>query len=125
MFGYSGGGEIHLYYDKDELILGLVPKLESDTIHAIIVITEKFKSNEGLNITLTFEQLEKLYPSTEIYLNEKFNWEWCLYENQKMHVVFMTEKDSRVAEYEYDSNFTQKTVRIVNKNVKIDWIAIE
>lgn len=125
LFGYGGGGQIHLYYDNDEPVLGLVPKSGTDTIHAIIVISEKFTNNKELSTALTFDELRQLFPTTEIELNEKYNWEQCLLKELNMFIIFATEKDTRIAEYEYDEDKTQKVNKLKNINKKIDWIAIE
>jgi hypothetical protein len=125
LFGYGGGGPIHLFYDTEKPILGLIPKRDTDTIHAIIVISEKFTNNKELSTALTFDELKQIFPSTEIKLNEKHNWEQCLIEEYNMLIVFATNDDTRIAEYDFDENYIQKINKLKNVSQKIDWIVIE
>ena len=126
LFGYGGGGNIHFYYDNENPILGLIPKRETDTIKAIIVISEKFINDKGLSTSLTFEGLKKLYPETEINLNEKYGWEWSVYKDEYFHVVFDTEEDNRIGQYTFDKyGIATKKKELNNITKPIDWIAIE
>tara|TARA_B100000508_G_scaffold138562_1_gene134931 strand:- start:1578 stop:2153 length:576 start_codon:yes stop_codon:yes gene_type:complete len=126
LFGYGGGGSIYLYYDNEKPILGLIPKRGTDTVKAIIVISEKFKNDKGLSTSLTFEDLKQLYPETEINLNEKYGWEWSVYKDEYFHVVFMTNEDNRIGQYTFDKyGIPTKKEELNNIKKPIDWIAIE
>lgn len=126
LFGFGGGGEMNLYYHDNEPIIGLIPKLETDIIHAIIVISEKFTDGKGLSTALNYDQLSKLFPETEILLDEMNDWERCIYQEYNWQIIFGTERNARIGNYIYDENFIpSKNEKLSNTNTKIDWITIQ
>ena len=48
-----------LVYDGKERILTVIAKLNTDEIGAILILTDKFQTHDGLKIGLTIEEIEK------------------------------------------------------------------
>jgi len=61
-FGFGGGSPAYLYYSGEELIFGLIPKLDSDTLLFIIVAHKNLKTQNGLNPNSSVEEILKIHP---------------------------------------------------------------
>jgi len=120
-FGWDGGGSAYLYYNENDLIFGLIPKMNSDTILAIIAVSEKLKTSNNLNPKLSMRELQKAYPDKMIYFNLMNQWEYINDETNNWTFVFLTNEKNRIGKYlEVES-----VSKPLNLDEKVDWICIE
>ena len=75
-FGFGGGSPAYLYYSGDELIFGLLPKLETDTLLFIIAAHKKLQTTNGLNPNSTVEELLKKYTDLKVEQDLMNSWEF-------------------------------------------------
>lgn len=98
-FGFGGGSPAYLYYSGDELVFGLIPKLETDTILYIIAAHKEVKSTNGLNPKSTVEELLVKYPEMTIQQDLMNDWEVFQDPTNRWKFIFMTEKETEIGEY--------------------------
>ncbi|MGV8993650.1 MAG: hypothetical protein ACOH1O_06060 [Flavobacterium sp.] len=98
-FGFGGGSPAYLYYSGDELVFGLIPKLETDTILYIIAAHKELKSTNGLNPKSTVEELLVKYPEMTIQQDLMNVWEVFQDPTNRWKFIFMTEKETEIGEY--------------------------
>jgi hypothetical protein len=119
-FGFDGGGKAYLYSFEGEFILALIPKMDSDEILAIAVLSKKLKTVNGLNPKSSVQEIQKKYPGIQVNLNLMMNWEDLHDEKNNFDFVFMTNEDNRIGEY----TETETTVSPKRTTSKADWITI-
>lgn len=120
-FGWDGGGAAYLYYFENELIFGLIPRMNSDTILAIIAVAEKLETTNNLNPKALMKELQQAYPNKMIHFNLMNQWEYMEDETNDWTFVFMTKEKNRIGKY----SELQTESKPLNLEVKADWICIE
>ncbi|ESU20183.1 hypothetical protein FEDK69T_30340 [Flavobacterium enshiense DK69] len=120
-FGYDGGGKAYIYYLKDEPILALVPKMDSDEILVIIALSKNLKTNNGLNPNSTVKEIQEKYPNIEINQDLMMSWEFMHDENNNWNLVFMTEDNNRIGDYK-ELEVPTKPIR---NEIAMNWITIK
>jgi len=119
-FGYGGGSPAYLYYDKEELILGLIPKLDTDIVFLIVAVSPKLNTTNGLTPASTVEDISNKYPRIKVNQNLMNSWEEIWDTNNNWEFVFMTE-DKTVGEYPE----LELPSELKNMDIKTDWITIK
>ncbi len=119
-FGFDGGGEAYIYYMKNEPILALVPKRDSDEILVLIAISNKLKTNNGLNPNSTVEEIKIKNPAIKINQDLMMSWEFMRDETNNWDFVFMTEENNRIGEYKENEMSTEPK----RTETKTNWITI-
>lgn len=119
-FGFDGGGKAYLYSFEGEFILALIPKMDSDEILAIAVLSKKLKTANGLNPKSSVQEIQKKYPGIQVSLNMMMDWEDLHDEKNNFDFVFMTNENNRIGEY----TETQIPVSLKRTTAKADWITI-
>ncbi|KAF2516581.1 hypothetical protein [Flavobacterium foetidum] len=120
-FGFDGGGKAYLYSFKDELVLALIPKRDSDEILAIAALNEKLRTTNGLHPKSSIQEIKKLYPKTQINQNLMMGWEVIYDEKNDWEFVFMTTEENRIGAYnDFETPAEPKIM-----NAKSDWITIK
>lgn len=120
VFGFGGGSPAYLYYWKDEIVLGLIPKLDTDTLLFIIAAHPKLRTKSGLNPKSSVSQLLQQYPG--LMISQDLMNEWEIFQDGKngWDFIFMTDKQTAIGEYgEFD-----RPVRPKRTDTKADWITI-
>ena len=75
-FGFGGGSPAFLYYFGDELIFGLIPELDNDSLLFIIAASKKLQTSNGLNPKSTVKELVQKYPNMRVSQNLMNGWEY-------------------------------------------------
>jgi hypothetical protein len=119
-FGFGGGSPAYLYYDKDDLLFGLISALDTNTILFIIVASPKFKTTNGLNPNSKVKEISKQYPKAKVYQNLMNSWEEISDTINNWNFIFMTDEKT-VGEYHKLENPSE----LKNMNIKADWITIK
>jgi hypothetical protein len=119
-FGFDGGGKAYIYYIKNEPILALVPKRDSDEILVLIAISNKLKTNNGLNPNSTVGEIKIKNPAIKINQDLMMGWEFIHDEKNNWDFVFMTEENNRIGEYKEIEMPTEPK----RTETKTDWITI-
>jgi hypothetical protein len=119
-FGFGGGSRTYLYYSGDELIFGLIPKLETDTLLFIIAAHKNLQTTNGLNPNSTVEELLREYP--ELTVNQDLMNGGEFFQDQKndWDFVFKTTEKTEIGEYP-GLEVPSKPKRLTTKT---DWIII-
>jgi hypothetical protein len=120
-FGLGGGSHTYLYFSENELLFGLIPKLETDTLLFIIAAHKKLKTVNGLHPNSTVEELLKIYPEMRVQQDLMNSWEVFQEENNGWNFVFMTDEKTKIGEYS-ELKHTSKPLRLTTKT---DWITIQ
>lgn len=115
-FGFDGGGKAYLYSLGDQFIIGLIPKADSKEILAIVALSKKLKTNNGLNPKSTVAEIQKKYPTTKISQNLMMDWKFITDEKNNWDFVFMTTENKPTGDTETESKRTE---------TKADWITIK
>ncbi len=118
--GFGGGGIAYLYYSGDDLVFGLIPGFETDTLLYIIAAHKRLKTENGLNPNSTVEELLKIYPEMTVQQNLMTEWEFYQDLTNDWDFIFMTNQQTQIGEYpeiEVPSIPKQLTT-------KADWIII-
>jgi hypothetical protein len=120
LFGFDGGSPAYLYYAGDKVVLGLIPKLDTDTLMCIIVADKRLHTTNGLNPNSTVKALKEKYPEMKLYLNETNNWEIFMDKKNGWDFIFATDKKKRIGVYTNHEK-PSKPIRITAKTA---WITI-
>lgn len=119
-FGFGGGSPAYLYYSGDELIFGLIPKLETDTLLFIIAAHKKLQTTNGLNPNSTVKELLKKYPDLTVHQDLMNSWEFFQDQTNNWDFVFMTDEKTQIGEYP-ELEVPSKPKRLTTKT---EWITI-
>jgi len=119
-FGFGGGSLAYLYYSGDELIFGLLPKLETDTLLFIIAAHKKLQTTNGLNPNSTVEELLKKYTDLKVQQDLMNSWEFFQDQTNNWNFIFMTDEKTEIGEYP-ELEVPSKPKRLTTKT---DWITI-
>jgi hypothetical protein len=119
-FGFGGGSPAYLYYSGDELLFGLIPKLETDTLLFIIAAHKNLQTTNGLNPNSTVEELLKKYPDLTVQQDLMNSWEFFQDLNNGWDYIFMTDEKTEIGEYP-ELEVPSKPKRLTTKT---DWITI-
>jgi hypothetical protein len=119
-FGFGGGSPAYLYYSGDELIFGLIPKLDTDTLLFIIAAHKKLQTTNGLNPNSTVSELIQKYRDLTVEQDLMNNWEFYQDEINGWDFIFMTDEKTQIGEYP-ELEVPSKPKRLTTKT---DWITI-
>lgn len=119
-FGFGGGSPAYLYYSGDELIFGLIPKLETETLLFIIAAHKKLQTTNGLNPNSTVNELIQKYPDLTVQQDLMNSWEFFQDQTNKWDFIFMTDEKTEIGEYP-ELEVPSKPKRLTTKT---DWITI-
>lgn len=120
LFGFGGGSPAYLYYWKDEIVLGLIPKLDTDTLLFLIAAHPKLRTTNGLNPKSSINELLQQYPHLMVMQDLMNEWEFFQDKKNGWDFIFMTDRETEVGEYIKD-DIPAKPKRL---NTKMDWITI-
>ncbi|MCF1753358.1 hypothetical protein [Mariniradius sediminis] len=119
-FGFGGGSPAYLYYLGDELLFGLIPRLETDTLLLIIAAHKNLLTTNGLNPNSTVEDLIEKYPDLTVNQDLMSGGEFFQDKTNNWAFVFRTNKQTEIGDYpelEVPSKPKQLTTHT-------DWIVI-
>lgn len=120
-FGYGGGGKAFIYSIQNEPILALIPNRDTAEIIAIIAISNKLKTDNGLNPKSNIIDILKIYPKMEVSQDLMTEHEYMYDENKKWSFIFQTDKNNRIGEYKnIDESTKPKRLK-----TKMDYLAIK
>ena len=119
-FGFGGGSPAYLYYSNNELLFGLIPKLETDTLLFIIAAHKNLQTTNGLNPNSTVEELLKKYPDLTVQQDLMNSWEFFQDLKNGWDFIFMTDEQTEIGEYP-ELEVPSKPKRLTTKT---DWITI-
>ncbi|MFL0683222.1 MAG: hypothetical protein ACJLTB_08320 [Algoriphagus aquaeductus] len=119
-FGFGGGSPAYLYYSGNELLFGLIPKLETDTLLFIIAAHKNLQTTNGLNPNSTVEELLKKYPDLTVQQDLMNSWEFFQDLKNGWDFIFMTDEQTEIGEYP-ELEVPSKPKRLTTKT---DWITI-
>ena len=119
-FGFGGGSPAYLYYWKDEIILGLIPRLDTDTLLFIVAAHEKLRTANGLSSKSTVRELMQKYADLTVRQDLMNQWEYFRDEENSWDFIFMTAEKTMVGEYR-DIGKPSKPKKL---HTKTDWITI-
>lgn len=119
-FGFGGGSPAYLYYSGGELLFGLIPKLETDTLLFIIAAHKNLQTTSGLNPNSTVEELLKKYPDLTVQQDLMNGWEFYQDQTNEWDFIFMTDEKTEIGEYP-ELEVPSKPKRLTTKT---DWITI-
>ena len=120
LFGFGGGSPAYLYYWKDEIVLGLIPKLDTDTLLYLVAAHPKLRTTNGLKPTSSVKELLQQYPDLMVTQDLMNEWEFFQDEKNGWDFIFMTDKETEIGEYQ---DLYQPAVP-KRLNTKSDWITI-
>jgi hypothetical protein len=121
-FGFGGGSPAYLYYAGEELILSLIPSLDTDTVLFIIAASPKLYTTNGLHPNAAVKELLAVYPDMMIEMDLMNSWEFFQDPANEWDFVFMTTPQNFIGEYpDMESEDPSKPIRM---GVKADWITI-
>lgn len=98
-FGFGGGSPAYVYYSGDELLFGLIPKLETDTLLFIIAVHKNLQTTIGLNPKSTVEELLKKYPNLTVQQDLMNSWEFFQDVNNGWEFIFKTDELTEIGDY--------------------------
>lgn len=119
-FGFGGGSPAYLYYSEDELLFGLIPKLQTDTLLTIIAIHKKLQTINGLNPNSTVNELIQKYPNLTVQQDLMNSWEFFQDRTNKWDFIFITDEKTEIGEYP-KLEVSSKPKRLTTKT---EWITI-
>lgn len=119
-FGFGGGSPAYLYYSGDELIFGLIPKLDTDTLLFIIAANKRLQTSNGLNPKATVSELIQKYPDLTVEQDLMNSWEFYQDETNGWDFIFMTDEKTQIGDYPV-LEVPSKPKRLTTKT---DWITI-
>ena len=101
-----------LVYDGKERILTVIAKLNTDEIGAILILTDKFQTQNGLKIGLTIEEIEKFRSDffleydessgSECFIPEEFQITEGDSIKRKVKFYFRGKTNAKLGNYEFD-----------------------
>lgn len=95
-FGYGGGSPAYLYYAGKELVFGLIPKLDTDTLLFIIAASKQLQTSTGLNPNSTVRDLIQKYPDLMVEQDLMNGWEYFEDDQHGWDFIFMTDETSEI-----------------------------
>lgn len=120
-FGFGGGSPAYLYYLGDELVFGLIPELETDTLLFIVAIHKNLQTTNGLNPKSSVSNLLEKYPNLTVQEDLMNDWEYFQDKKNNWDFIFMTDEDTQIGEYP-ELNAISKPKRLTTK---ADWLTIK
>jgi len=123
-FGFGGGSPAYLYYLDEELVFGLIPRLNTDSLLIIIAVSEKLKATNGLNPGSTVSEMVHTYPGLTFERDLMNGWEVFEDRSNRWDFVFCTDNTNQIGEYAEKIN-EQSPSKPVRLGAKSDWIAIK
>lgn len=120
-FGYDGGGKAFLYSLKNEPVIALVPKRDSQEILAVIALNKNLKTENGLNPKSTVAEIQEKYLDIKVEVDLIMDSEFMMDKKNNLKFDFFTNESNRIGEYT-DLEIPVKPVRT---NIKADWITIK
>lgn len=119
-FGFGGGSPAFLYYSNDEAVLGLIPKLDTDTVLFILAIHPQLRTSRGLHPKASVADLKQIDPDLIIYWDMMNEWEVYFDEVNYWEFVFMTDSNSRIGHYPD----LEKPSKPIRTTTTADWLTI-
>lgn len=120
LFGFGGGSPAYLYYWEDEIVLGLIPKLDTDTLLYLVAAHPQLRTTNGLNPTSSVKELLQQYPDLMVTQDLMNEWEFFQDGKNGWDFIFMTDKETEIGEYKvFDEPAKPKRL-----NTQSDWITI-
>jgi hypothetical protein len=119
-FGFGGGSPAYLYYADNELIFGLISKLDTDSLLIIIAVHKKLRTVNGLNPNSTVSELLQKYPDLTVQQDLMNSGEFFQDTINNWDFVFMTDEKTAIGDYP-ELEVPSKPKRLYKKT---DWIAI-
>lgn len=119
-FGFGGGSPAYLYYSGDELLFGLIPKLETDTLLLIIAAHKNLQTTNRLNPNSTVEELLRKYPDLTVNQDLMSGGEFFKDLENGWDFVFKTNEQTEIGNYP-ELEVPSKPRRL---STKTDWIVI-
>lgn len=119
-FGFGGGSPAYLYYDKNELVFGLIPALGSDTVLFIIALSNKLRSINGLSPNSSVKAISERYPDIQVSQDLMNGWEHISDTVNNWDFVFMTDEKT-VGEYPA----LDLPSELKNRSIKANWITVK
>ena len=119
-FGFGGGSPAFLYYFGEELLFGLIPKLETDTLLFVVAIHRNYKTTNGLNPKSSVAELLEKYPDLMVNQDLMNCWEFFQDKENSWDFVFMTDEETEIGEYP-ELEVPSKPKRLTTRT---DWITI-
>jgi hypothetical protein len=119
-FGYGGGSPAYLYYDQNNVVFGLIPTLNTDTILFIIAASPNLTTTNELNPNSTVKLISEKYSKIKVNQDLMNGWEYISDTTNNWNFVFMTEEKTvgNYPELEVPSD-------LKNMDIKVDWITIK
>ncbi|MHC0440974.1 hypothetical protein [Flavobacterium sp. 3-210] len=119
-FGFDGGGFAYIYSLKNEPVIALIPKRDSDEILAITALSKNLKMNNGLHPESTVAEIQQKYPDIKINQDIMMDWEFMQDPKNNLQFIFMTNENNQIGEYS-ELEIPSEPKRI---DIKTDWIEI-
>lgn len=119
-FGFGGGSPAYLYYWENEIVLGFIPALDTDTLLYLVAAHPQIKTTNGLNPNSSVSELLKKYPRFTVMKDLMNEWEFYQDEKNGWDFIFMTDKETEIGEYQ-DLDQPAAPKRLSTKS---DWITI-
>lgn len=121
-FGFDGGGIAYLYYDNKDVVLGLIPQLNNDTIISIIAASNRLKTKNDISPISSIKELSVKYPKIELTQNLLNSWEEITDTSNNWTFVFMSDENNKIGEYK---DLFLPATQMKNMDAKSDWITIK
>ena len=119
-YGIDGGGSAYVYYSGNEIIFGLIPNRDNDTVLRIIAKHENLRTTNGLSPNSSVKELLNKYPDLMVNRNLMMGWEHFQDRENGWGFVFKTNQKNRIGEYP-DVDNPSKPKRLTTKT---DWITM-
>lgn len=119
-FGFGGGSPAYLYYSGNELLFGLIPKLETDTLLFIIAAHKNLQTTNGLNPNSTVEDLLEKYPDLTVNQDLMSGGEFFQDKMNNWDFVFKTNEQTEIGNYP-ELEVPSRPKRLTTKT---EWIVI-
>jgi len=124
-FGFGGGSPAYLYYLRDDILFGLIPRLGTDTVLFIIAAHRELQTTNSLNPNSTVKELIEQYPGMKVSRDLMNDWEYFRDTINDWQFIFMTDAKTKIGEYpepSFDNEIPSKPIRLTTKT---DWITIQ
>jgi hypothetical protein len=119
-FGFGGGSPAYLYYNHDEVIFGLIPKLDTDTLLFIIAAHKGLKTANRLGPGSSVNDIMAKHPRFLVFQDLMNGWEVIPDDENGWEFVFMTTEENQIGEYP-ELEAPSKPVRLTKS---VDWVTI-
>lgn len=119
-FGFDGGGAAYIYSLKNENIIALIPKRDSDELLAIAAISKNLKTDNGLNPKSTVAEIQAKYPNIQVNQDVMMDWEFIQDKKSNLQFIFMTNEENQIGEY----SESELPVNPKRTDIKADWIEV-